>query len=691
MAEIEKQLPESIYRDFFESARFPMLLIDEDRTILLCNKAFENLSGYSRYELEGKRKWDIIVALNDELERMINFHIKRRIDPTLAPGEYEFKLKDASGNVKDIALNINMLPGTKMSLAFLQDITEKKQTETWYKAVFENTGLPSIIIAPDTTIVKANTEWALLSGYSIEENEGKLSWTQFVDKEDLEKMKTYHRARRDDASAAPRKYEFKFIRRNGEVRNIINSVTMIPDSPYSIASLMDITDLREAEAERKKLEDQLQQARKLESIGQLAGGVAHDFNNMLAAILGYSQMVQIKLKNLAASLANKKGEIAQTLDNLWKDGESSTGRRESFFGNVISSMMDFLDKIDLEIENLKSSDEMIDEVIKASKRAGELTKQLLAFARKQTLELKPININSVIENFEKMLRRTIRENIQIELHLSEGIETIEADTGQIEQVILNLALNGQDAMPDGGKLIIRTENKMLDSSYANSHEGVFPGRYVMLEISDTGVGMDKDIQSKIFEPFFTTKEKGMGTGLGLATVYGIVKQHAGSIWLYSEKGKGTSFHIYFPISAKKVNSGECLLYDINNYGTETILVVEDQEQVRKMTSVMLRQKGYKVFDAATGDEALKIASSCREKIDLVITDVVMPGMNGKELYNEIAKIIPDVDVLFVSGYPMEIISHHGILEEGLNFLSKPVTIDDFTKKIRDILDKKKCL
>ena len=256
----------------------------------------------------------------------------------------------------------------------------------------------------------------------------------------------------------------------------------------------------------------------------------------------------------------------------------------------------------------------------------------------------------------------------------------------MEQIILNLALNAQDAMPDGGTLFIKTVNCVLDRAYAETHEGVVPGKYIRLEISDTGTGMDSETQSRVFEPFFTTKEPGKGTGLGLATVYGIVRQHLGHIWLYSEPGKGTTFNIYFPQAARQPDKKPGKEKKNATTGAETILVVEDQDQVRKMICLMLKQQGYFIIEAENGQKGIETALSHNGKIDLLITDVVMPGLNGKELFNELSKSMPDLKVLFISGYPREIISYHGILEEGLNFLQKPVPLDLLTRKIREIIE-----
>lgn len=677
------------YKVFFDSAKFPMMLIDDDTTILLCNSAFQQLLGFSIEEVQGRMSWITLVPDRNELLKMKEYHRLRRINPSVVPEEYECRMSDKNGYKLDVALNITMIPSTKKSLIFIQDITEKKRSEIWYKAVFENTGLASIIIAPDTTIIKANTEWALLSGYSVEECEGKRSWTDFVDKEDVERMSRYHKKRRIEPEVTPRKYEFRFIRRNGEVRHMISSVTMIPGYADSIASLMDITELKVAEEEGKILESQLQQTRKLESIGQLAGGIAHDFNNMLSAILGYSQLIEMKLDDMNREFRTKSDELFRNSQEILKEIVKPENSRNS--GPVLSTSFSFiqdcLKTAKNELVQISDLSDMTKEIIKAADHAGGLTRQLLAFARKQTLEVRPLSLNGIVSDFEKMLRRTIRENVVISINLSDKLEFIQGDAGQIEQVILNLALNAQDAMPDGGTLLVKTENVLLDEAYARTRDGITPGEYVMLEMSDTGCGIDTENQAKIFEPFFTTKDPGRGTGLGLATVYGIVKQHGGNIWLYSEPGKGTTFHIYFPRSSEFPEKDSSDKRFVQDKGVETILVVEDQKQVREMTTLMLQGKGYNVIVAENGRKALNLASSFTGDIDLLISDVIMPGLNGKELYTELLKFRPGLKVLFISGYPGEIISLHGILNEGYNFLQKPVSAEMLYKRIRDILGK----
>lgn len=409
---------------------------------------------------------------------------------------------------------------------------------------------------------------------------------------------------------------------------------------------------------------------------------------MLAAILGYSQIIQLKLSEFHEDFEKSNSEITSNSEKLFSIMNSSGTQcdRSAVEYDVVTVVKDFITTAEQYSQQTKSIDGMIDEVIKAASHAAGLTRQLLAFARKQTLEVQPLNLNRVITDFEKILRRTIRENVVINTSLHPLLNYIEADIGQVEQIILNLALNAQDAMPDGGTLLIKTGNCMLDRAYADTHEGVIPGKYIKLEISDTGTGMDRETQSKIFEPFFTTKEPGKGTGLGLATIYGIVRQHLGHIWLYSEPGKGTTFNIYFPQAARQPENRKTGERKNSRSGADTIMVVEDQEQVRKMICLMLKQQGYFILEAENGQKGIEVAAAHNGNIDLLITDVVMPGLNGKELYNELFKSRPDLKVLFISGYPREIISYHGILEEGLNFLQKPVPLDLLTRKIREIIE-----
>jgi two-component system cell cycle sensor histidine kinase/response regulator CckA len=384
--------------------------------------------------------------------------------------------------------------------------------------------------------------------------------------------------------------------------------------------------------ERKKLEQQLQQAQKIESVGRLAGGIAHDINNMLTPILGYAEMLENKIPDR---------------DDCREDLAEITG---------------------------------------AANRVKDMTQQLLAFARKQTLDMRPLDANMVISRFGKMLRRTLRENILIKLSLAPSIGTVLADERQLEQVILNLAVNSQDAMPEGGVLMISTENVVLDRSFVEARPGSSPGTYLLIKVADTGMGMDSETLARLFEPFFTTKESGRGTGLGLATVYGIVKQHKGYVDVQSEPRQGATFSLYLPVTEDAVESETHTEHAGVQRGAETVLVVEDQERVLRLVSLMLRESGYRVLTAMSGREALEKAGSFAEEIDLMISDVIMPDMNGKELFDRIRQIRRNVSILYMSGYPAEVISSQGVLDSGVNFIRKPFSVHDFAMKVRQVLD-----
>ncbi|HEY2461768.1 MAG TPA: response regulator [Candidatus Acidoferrum sp.] len=395
-------------------------------------------------------------------------------------------------------------------------------------------------------------------------------------------------------------------------------------------------ELRDAEErrERKRLELHVNQLQRLDAIGRLAGGVAHDFNNLLGVILGQSEIL---------------------LDRS-KDPSSVHG-----------------------LEMIRDS----------ARRGATLTRQLLAFGRRQVLETRVLNLNMVLADLEKLLRRVIGENIELQFQTEEKLCSTEADPGQIEQVIVNLAINARDAMPDGGKLTIATANLVLDEAYADRRAVVKPGRYVQVVVSDTGCGMDQETQARLFEPFFTTKELGKGTGLGLATVYGIVKQSGGYIWVYSEVGHGTAFKIFLPmVMAAAEGTQYAEPTDQVPRGSETILMVEDDASLREVTAEFLHSSGYTVLAAASPDEALRLSHSHAGQIDFLLTDIIMPKMNGRELATKLSESRPDMKVLYVSGYADGIVRDgvHGKLDDTLAFLQKPYTRRALMRKIRDILD-----
>lgn len=386
--------------------------------------------------------------------------------------------------------------------------------------------------------------------------------------------------------------------------------------------------------ERRRLEDGLRQAQKMEAVGQLAGGVAHDFNNILTVIMGYEEFLAAKI---------------QQDDPMYKD---------------------------------------LEEIKKATERASTLTHQLLAFSRKQILTPKILDLNNVVSNMEKMLKRLIGEDIDMVFIPSVNLYKIWADQGQIEQVVMNIIVNARDAMPDGGKITIETANIELDETYVRTHGGVQKGPHIVLSISDTGIGMNEETKSRIFEPFFTTKEVGRGTGLGLATVYGIVKQSNGNIWVYSEPGKGTTFKIYFPQISQDLESN--VLPEIMNEslnGAETVLLVEDEKSLRNLAFAILVRRGYTVLEASNGEEAIKVSRKYNGTIHLMLTDVIMPLMNGRDLADRLKPERPDMHVLFMSGYTDEAIIRHGVLDSANEFIQKPFTPFNLARKIREILDK----
>ena len=396
----------------------------------------------------------------------------------------------------------------------------------------------------------------------------------------------------------------------------------------AIETISDIT-------EKRKLGEQLQQAQKMEAVGTLAGGVAHDFNNILTAIIGYGNIVKMKM------------------------GPDDPQRAS------------------------------IDQILAASERAAHLIQGLLAFSRKQIINPKPVEVNSIIQNVEKLLRRLIGEDLELSTLLSGNDLMIMADPGQIEQVLMNLATNARDAMPDGGILTVTTEECDLKEDFGAIHGIGKPGRYAVIAVSDTGYGMEAETQEKIFEPFFTTKEPGKGTGLGLAIVYGIVKQHNGFINVYSEPAKGTMFKIYFPLIAMQTKEARAEEALQPRGGTETILLAEDDQGVRSLTTTLLTDFGYRVIEAVDGQEALRQFTDHAKEVDLLILDVILPKMGGKEVYDAVKAVRPDMGVLFISGYTADIINKKGIFGERLKFLSKPVVPFDLLQNIRALLDQKK--
>jgi PAS domain S-box-containing protein len=526
---------------------------------------------------------------------------------------------------------MGLLALTALALAALG--TERKvavealtESEAYYRVLFERHPNPLWVYDLETAAFLTVNDAAVQHyGYSRAEFLG-MTLEAIRPAEDVERLRSYRSTVEEGLVEAG---EWRHRTKDGTIIDveIARHTLTFAGRPAALAIARDIT-------QRKSLEAQLRQAQKMEAVGRLAGGVAHDFNNLLTVILGSAEL-------LLDSLGGEHPEHAEA-----------------------------------------------EEIRKAALRAADLTRQLLAFSRQQVLAPQVLDLNEVVANMDKILRRVIGEDIDLRTVPSRDLRAVRADPGQLEQVVMNLAVNARDAMPTGGKLTIETANVELDAAYAREHAAaVKPGHYVLLAVSDTGVGMDAETQARIFEPFFTTKPQGKGTGLGLATVYGIVKQSDGYIWVYSEPGRGTTFKIYLPrVEDAAVPARATPESTRSLRGSETILVVEDQAEVRTLTRKVLEGRGYRVLLAAGGAEALGIATAHTGLIHLLLTDVVMPNMSGGEVARLLNQSRPETKVLYLSGHADESIVHHGVLDPGVAFLQKPFTAETLARKVREVLD-----
>jgi two-component system cell cycle sensor histidine kinase/response regulator CckA len=746
------------YQTIFETTGTTMLIVEEDMTISLANDKWGTLTGYTREEVEGKRKWTEFIV-EDDLDKMITQHKLRRVDPGFAKKSYEFRLIHRDGYIKYILLTVDLIPGTRKSVASLMDITERKQaeeaqreSEALLKTYLENA--PDGIYTSDTKgyFLYGNRKCEEITGYKKVELIGKnFLALHLLSEEDLKKAALLIQASAEGISTGPD--ELELIRKDGHIIpvEINTAVVQQSDNGIVLAFVRDITERKEAEAsitrerqklktlsdnapfgmvlidkeghftyinrkftelfsydlsdipdgrtwfrkaypnteyrhavistwredwgnakpgtstlrvfsttskdgtqkvlkfatsllvsgdylmtceditEMRKLESQLRQGQKMEAIGTLTGGIAHDFNNILTALTGYAALIQRKM---------------DTSDPLRPYAE---------------------------------------QILVASQKATGLIQSLLAFSRQQPFTLAPLDMNNTIKATEKLLGRLLTEDIKLHTSLTDDDTIVMADKSQMDQILFNLVTNARDAMPKGGMLTIATTTAVIDATFIKIYGFGKRGKYIEITISDTGMGMDETTKGKIFDPFFTTKEVGKGTGLGLATVYGIVKQHGGYITVESEPNQGTTFSIYFPAVKMKVNEEQDTATPIIK-GNETILIADDDKEVRSLVREALQAYGYSTIEAIDGEDAIDKFKQ-NQPIDLIVLDVVMPKKNGREVYEEIHIIDPHIKVLFTSGYTRDIVLDKGIETGELDFMAKPLLFDELLQKIREMLDR----
>jgi PAS domain S-box-containing protein len=520
-----------------------------------------------------------------------------------------------------------LLPAIERELREAKGRAALRAAEAGYETLVEQAPVGIYRSNPEGRFLSANTALVRMLGYESVADLLRLDMARDVyadpaERQGLVDRDTYSDRQYDDVEATWKRKDGGLLTVQLNVRAVRNAARQVE---YYETFVRDVT-------EQRRLQQQVLQSQKMEAVGRLAGGIAHDFNNLLTVITSYSDLL---------------------LEDLGKDDP-------------------------------KRDD--VEQVRKAAEGAASLTRQLLAFSRQQVLAPRVVSLNAVVDSLQKILRRVIGEDVELATALAPDLGAVKADVGQLEQVLMNLTVNARDAMPTGGKLTIETANVEHDPAYARAREGAAVSRFVMLAVTDTGVGMDEATKARIFEPFFTTKEAGKGTGLGLATVYGIVNQSGGFIWVYSEPGNGTSFKIYLPRVDAPAEGVKAAGNVSVPRGTETVLLVEDAAAVRAVAKQVLQRQGYTVLEAPHGEAALHLAQKHRGRIHLLLTDVVMPVLSGRRLAEQLAPLRPDMKVLYASGYTDDSVVRHGILESGTAYLQKPFTPDSLARKVREVLD-----
>ena len=631
----EAKTAELVQRDTLamDSAMDGMAIVSPQGTYTYVNAAFAKMMGHAEPENMIGRPWVEMHAAKDV--RPVEHEIRAALQ---RDGKWFGPLTiHRDGQPLPMEMSVTMLPDRGVVIVG-RDVSDRyraeqfrQEAEAKYRTLVEQVAAISYIaeLGSDGQWLYVSPQVETMFGFAVDDwLAGSRQWMRHVHPEDHGVVDAA-----EEASKRGEKFqaEYRVIRDDGRVIWVSDTAVVVPGSdahPLMEGIIVDIT-------ERKQFEAQLQQARRMEAVGRLAGGIAHDFNNLLTIIKGYTELALMRAKGLP---------------------------------------------------ELKADVERIED---AAERAAGLVRQLLAFSRRQVLQPKVLDLNGIVLGLDKLLRRLMDEDIEMLTVADKPVGAIKADPGQIEQVIMNLVVNARDAMPGGGRLIVETANVELDAAYARDHATVRPGRYVMLAVSDTGTGMSADTVAHIFEPFYTTKESGRGTGLGLSTVYGIVKQSGGYVWVYSEPGRGTTFKVYLPRVNEAVDAlpaAKTTSQDRVKMGTETILLVEDEPDLRELTRTVLASSGYTIVEARNAEEAERLTESNGAKIHLLLTDVIMPGISGRELAKRILARHSAMRVLYMSGYTYNVIAQGGTLERGVSFLQKPFTPSALVEKVREVLD-----
>jgi two-component system, cell cycle sensor histidine kinase and response regulator CckA len=635
---------ETRYRRLFEAAKDGILILDATTgQIVDVNPFLMGLTGYARAEFLGKHLWEI--GSFQDIAASREAYAELRAQQFVRNEDLPLHTIDGQKVYVEFVSNVYCVDSGNVIQCNIRDITKRRRAEK--RILEQHATLEAILESADFPVFSLDREYRYTAFNQAHAAVMKSLYHSHIQ---LGGSFPEYQTEPEDWQTARRNLD-RALQGETVLESSASGTEGISRRYFEVAHhpvrtdageiigvsvfARDITERKNAEVERERLEEQLRMAQRMEAIGSLAGGIAHDFNNLLSVILGCTEFAMARAR-----------------------------------------------------EDDQLRDELL-ELKKASDRAAALTRQLLAFSRKQVLQPVSLDLNQIAAGVEKMLRRILGEDIDYIQVLAPDLGMVWADPGQIEQVLMNLVVNARDAMPAGGKLIIETSNVDLDEAHAARHLAVKPGPYVRLTITDTGCGMDAATQARIFEPFFTTKEIGRGTGLGLSTVYGIVKQSGGNIWVYSECGQGTTFKVYLPRMRSfttKVTSSGLAAVPSRSTGTETILVVEDEEAIRNIAKRMLQEAGYTVLTTSTASDALLIGKTHQGKIHLLLTDVVMPQMGGRELSESLAVALPGIKVLYMSGYTDEAIVHHGTLDPGTHFIPKPFSTAELLRKVREVLD-----